>query len=118
MHDSFLTVSEVADRLRLNPQTVRNWIDRGDLPAVRVGQRRVRVRQSDLDRFLEAGATRTAQQAVRSTEAVSDLERQELFAAMESVRAAFDNDRESELADALRALAEVTTRLAEKVGRP
>jgi excisionase family DNA binding protein len=37
--------------------TVRNWIDRGELPAVRVGSRRVRIRRSDLDRFLEAGAT-------------------------------------------------------------
>ena len=31
-------------------------IDRGELPAVRVGSRRVRVRRSDLDAFLEAGA--------------------------------------------------------------
>jgi excisionase family DNA binding protein len=38
-----------------NPQTVRNWIDRGELPAVRVGQRRVRVRRSDLEAFLDAG---------------------------------------------------------------
>ena len=30
-------------------------IDRGDLGAVRVGQRRVRVRQSQLDAFLAAG---------------------------------------------------------------
>jgi excisionase family DNA binding protein len=41
--------------LRLNQQTVRNMIDRGELGAVRVGQRRVRVRQSQLDAFLAAG---------------------------------------------------------------
>ena len=40
-----------------NPE-VQIWIDRRELPAVRVGQRRVRVRQSDLDRFLEAGTTK------------------------------------------------------------
>ena len=41
--------------LKLNQQTVRNMIDRGEMGAVRVGQRRVRVRQSQLDAFLAAG---------------------------------------------------------------
>ena len=50
--DEFLTVAEVADRLRLNQQTIRNWIDRGALRAVRVGPRRVRVRRVDLERFI------------------------------------------------------------------
>ena len=54
--DSFLTVAEVAELLKLNQQTVRNWIDQGSLPALRVG-RRVRIRQSDLDRLLESGST-------------------------------------------------------------
>src|SRR5450755_897105 len=55
--ETFLTVAEIAELLKLNPQTVRNWIDRGELSAVGVGSRRVRVKQSDLDRFIEAGAT-------------------------------------------------------------
>jgi excisionase family DNA binding protein len=55
--DTFLTVAEVAELLKLNQQTVRNWIDAGSLPALRVG-RRVRIRQSDLDRLLESGSTR------------------------------------------------------------
>ena len=57
--DSFLTVAEVAELLRLNPQTIRNWIDQGALPAVRVGTRRVRIRRSELDRFLNAGGGST-----------------------------------------------------------
>lgn len=52
--ESFLTVAEVAELLRLNQQTVRNWIDAGSLPAVRVG-RRVRIKRSDLNRILESG---------------------------------------------------------------
>jgi excisionase family DNA binding protein len=52
MDDAYLTVLEVAELLRLNQQTVRNIIDRGELRAVRVGPRRVRVRQSDLDAFI------------------------------------------------------------------
>lgn len=54
--DEYLTVQEVVDRLKLNQQTVRNWIDLGQLPAVRIG-RRVRIRRSDLDRVLVQGAT-------------------------------------------------------------
>jgi excisionase family DNA binding protein len=52
--ESFLTVAEVAELLKLNQQTVRNWIDAGTLPAVRIG-RRVRIKRSDLDRILESG---------------------------------------------------------------
>ena len=57
-----MTVAEIAEQLKLNPQTVRNWIDRQLLPAVRVGPRRVRVRQSDLDEFLNIGAERRAEE--------------------------------------------------------
>ena len=55
--DEFLTVADIANRLKLNQQTIYNWIDRGQLPAVRVGARRVRVRRSDLDALLAAGET-------------------------------------------------------------
>jgi len=56
LEDTFLTVAEVAEMLKLNQQTVRNWIDQGSLPALRVG-RRVRIRRSDLERLLEQGST-------------------------------------------------------------
>jgi excisionase family DNA binding protein len=52
--DPFLTVAEVAAMLKLNQQTVRNWIDQGSLPAFKVG-RRVRIRRSDFERVLERG---------------------------------------------------------------
>jgi excisionase family DNA binding protein len=50
--ESFLTVAEVAEMLKLNQQTVRNWIDHGSLPALRVG-RRVRIKRSDFERVLD-----------------------------------------------------------------
>jgi excisionase family DNA binding protein len=53
--DPFLTVAEVATLLKLNQQTVRNWIDAGSLPAVRVG-RRVRIPRSALDQLIQDGA--------------------------------------------------------------
>jgi excisionase family DNA binding protein len=54
--ETFLTVAEVAERLKLNQQTVRNWIDQGSLPALRVG-RRVRIKRSDFERVLAESYT-------------------------------------------------------------
>ena len=42
--------------LKLNQQTVRNWIDQGSLPALRVG-RRVRIKRSDFERVLAQSYT-------------------------------------------------------------
>jgi excisionase family DNA binding protein len=56
LDQDFLTVAEVAERLKLNQQTVRNWIDQGSLPALRVG-RRVRIRRSDYERLVTEGLT-------------------------------------------------------------
>jgi excisionase family DNA binding protein len=59
--ESYLTVAEVAETLKLNQQTVRNWIDQGSLPALRVG-RRVRIKRSDFQRILDESysGTKTA----------------------------------------------------------
>lgn len=54
--EEFLTVAEVAEILKLNQQTVRNWIDQGSLPALRVG-RRVRIKRSDFERVLAQSYT-------------------------------------------------------------
>ena len=46
--ETYWTVAELAERLRLNQQTLRNWIDQGSLPAVRIGRRvRVLIRTSN-----------------------------------------------------------------------
>ena len=37
--EEVVTVSQIAEILKLNPQTVRNWIADGSLPALRVGRR-------------------------------------------------------------------------------
>ena len=53
MSDELLTVFEVAERLKINQQTVRNWIDRGELQATRIG-RRVRISDTALTAYLRA----------------------------------------------------------------
>ncbi len=50
-----MTVAEIAATLRLNQQTIRNWIDQGRLPAVRIG-RRVRIKRSDFEQLLNTAA--------------------------------------------------------------
>lgn len=54
--DKLLTVAEVAKQLRVDPTTVRRWIDNGVLEAVilpRVGKRHVcRIKASTLDNVL------------------------------------------------------------------
>jgi excisionase family DNA binding protein len=52
VEETYLSVAEVAATLKLNQQTVRNWIDAGTLPALRVG-RRVRIKRSDFNRIIE-----------------------------------------------------------------
>lgn len=64
--DEFMTVAEVAAILKLNQQTVRNWIDGGTLPAVRIG-RRVRIKRSDFDTVVEAAYSGRSDQG-RQTE--------------------------------------------------
>jgi excisionase family DNA binding protein len=52
----FLTVKEIADRMRVTEFTVRNWLRSGRLKGYRPGGTKAgwRVRESDLDRFIEA----------------------------------------------------------------
>jgi excisionase family DNA binding protein len=56
--DEFLTVGDVAECLRVHPQTVRAWIARGDLRAIRIG-RTVRVRQADFRQMLKRARIRS-----------------------------------------------------------
>jgi excisionase family DNA binding protein len=53
-----LTVSEVAAAMRVSNMTVYRLIKGGELPAVRVGKN-YRIRESDLERFLEDRSVRT-----------------------------------------------------------
>jgi len=60
MTTDFLTVREVAERLKVNPQTVRRWIRAGILPASRVGRRQWRVREQDAARQTRPGPAELA----------------------------------------------------------
>lgn len=72
VEESYLTVAEVAEKLKLNQQTVRNWIDQGSFPALRVG-RRVRIKRSDFERILEESYNRGARAATNSGPSADDF---------------------------------------------
>ena len=48
----FLTVQEIAEILKVNAKTVRNWIDNGDLKAAKFG-RQYRIDKEDFDKFVK-----------------------------------------------------------------
>ncbi|MBE0448983.1 MAG: helix-turn-helix domain-containing protein [Actinobacteria bacterium] len=54
MNDKLLSLKEVADRLGLNPETIRRWTKSGKLPAVKLGPNTVRVKELDLQEFIES----------------------------------------------------------------
>lgn len=65
MSDSqLLTVPQVAAELQVTPQTIRNWIDHGTLPAVRIG-RAFRVKRPDVDALLERATADSTSLATR-----------------------------------------------------
>lgn len=55
--ETMLTIREVAKYLHVVPLTVYRMIDRGDLPAIKVG-RVWRIRQQDLQAYLDRSTSR------------------------------------------------------------
>ena len=55
-HDGprLLSVREVADFLGISVASVRRMIDRGDLAAIVVGERSIRITAAELDRYIRA----------------------------------------------------------------
>jgi excisionase family DNA binding protein len=105
----FLTADEVAGLLKMNQQTIRNYIDPGVLPAVRIGERRVRIRRSVLEVIAagETGGLREVATAEEPQAAAPDApgmtglpadERERLAAALAESTAALDGDDREQLA--------------------
>ena len=55
----YLTVSEIAERLKVQPLTVRRWLNSGALTGIQLGDRAGwRITEEDLREFLEARTSR------------------------------------------------------------
>jgi excisionase family DNA binding protein len=70
LEEDYLTVVEAAALLRVAPSTIRRWIREGDLPAYRLGRRRVGLRRHDLSRLVKPVRAGEA----RNHDAYGDLE--------------------------------------------
>lgn len=70
MSRELLTVEEAAERLKMNPQTVRRWIRQGLLPAAKIGRKEWRIDEADL---LPALARPSATELARRGQAVDRL---------------------------------------------
>ena len=60
--EEFLTVPEVAARLRVSTETVRRWLRAGKLKGVQIGGTRVgyRVRDSDVEKMIAEAEAKPA----------------------------------------------------------
>lgn len=57
LNDELLTVEQVAAELQLHPDTVRRYIREKKLRAVRLSSTNMRIRRSELNRFLKERET-------------------------------------------------------------
>ena len=55
MADELLTIDEVAAELKLHPDTIRRYIREGKLKQTKVGGTAIRIRRSELDKFISEG---------------------------------------------------------------
>lgn len=55
MADELLTIDQVAAELQLHPDTIRRYIRQGKLKQTKIGGTAVRIRRSELDRFIAEG---------------------------------------------------------------
>jgi excisionase family DNA binding protein len=89
VESEFLTIAEAAAILKVDRSTIRRWIDRGDLPAYRVGQRAVRLRRDELDRMItpmRASGTETDELTKLKERKLTPEERDRALKAIEDAR--------------------------------
>ncbi len=52
LNEDSVTVAQAAKQLGVSQQTIWRWIEQGKLPAYRVGEKRVRIKNADLGRVI------------------------------------------------------------------
>ena len=97
---------------------MRNWLDRGELQGVRLGSRRVRIKQSDLDRFIVDSSTvqhDNARDEPTEPETSSADARERLNTAVADTLNIGTTQQPADLAAALRDLAAAANDLADSL---
>jgi len=57
LDDELLTIEQVANELKLHPDTIRRYVREKKLKAVRLASTALRIRRSELNRFLKERET-------------------------------------------------------------
>lgn len=92
--EEYLTIAKACEFLQVSRSTIWRWIDREDLPAYRIGRRRVLVRKDDLRRLInparsvdgsEGGET-LEQMRERLSRPLTKQEKAKALAALEAAR--------------------------------
>jgi len=52
-----LTLEEAAERCRVTPETIREWINSGKLRGVKLAGWSIRIDEEDLEKFIEESKT-------------------------------------------------------------
>lgn len=89
--EDYLTVAEAATFLHVSQSTIWRWIEHDELPAYRVGQRRVWVKKADLERLVTPARSsrkgvEMAHQEATLPRSLTEEERKEALAALEAAR--------------------------------
>jgi len=58
MNDRLLTFTEAAELMRVSLRTIRRIVDSGSLAVIRLGERTLRIRSSEIERYLEENTLR------------------------------------------------------------
>ena len=83
--ERYVTVAEAAGLLKVSRSTLWRWIDQGDLPAYRLGRRRVLINREDLGKLLTPA--RRESRAGRGDKHVEKGEEGEEMTEIEKLRA-------------------------------
>lgn len=85
--EEYLTVAEAASFFKVSQSTIWRWIDQGDIPAYRVGRRRIRLKRGDLVHVVTPARRETKEVHAEDLEdlrrPLSDAEQKRRFAAIE-----------------------------------
>ena len=52
--EAYLTIKEIAQHLKLRPQTIRRWVQMNEIPYCRI-RKNIRFRIAEIDRWVDAG---------------------------------------------------------------
>lgn len=91
VNEEYVTVTKAAELMKISPSTLWRWLKSGDLPAYRLGQRRVLIRRDDLETMItpfkpKKGDAMVEKERARLSRPLDEGQRQAALAALAAAR--------------------------------